>query len=142
KILWGLFCILAVISAIPAKKAAPPEHVLPFTECGEVFTSSTGEVTSPGYPGDYPNNIRDCGYLITVPEDQAIVLYFHFIDLEPGYDYINVYDGTDDLAPSINEFTGSLGNFAIGSTGNNMYITFRSDYINVRSGFRATWTTV
>ncbi|XP_065576705.1 cubilin-like [Artemia franciscana] len=142
KILSLLFCTLAVISAIPAKKPAPLKHVQPFTECGEVFTTSTGEVSSPGYPGNYPDSVSGCGYLITVPEGRAIALFFDFIDVEQEYDYINVYDGTNAFSPSIGEFTGSFNNLAVGSTGNNMYITFKSDYSNSGLGFRATWTTV
>ncbi|XP_065583655.1 cubilin-like [Artemia franciscana] len=137
-----VFCNLAVISAISAKKPAPLEYVQPFTECGEVFTNSTGEVTSPGYPDNYPNSVSSCGYLITRPVGRTVLLFFDFIDVEDSYDFVNVYDGKDTSSPSIGELTGSYNDYTIESTRNNMYITFTSDYSNSASGFQATWTTV
>ncbi|KAK2721286.1 hypothetical protein QYM36_003537, partial [Artemia franciscana] len=58
--------------------------------CGEVFTTNTGEITSPGYPGIYPSFVYGCEYVIIVPESRAILLAFDFIDLGWPYDYIHV----------------------------------------------------
>jgi len=57
--------------------------------CGGHFTSLTGSIVSPNYPGDYPNN-ADCRYTIIVPVDHYIILSFQTFNTESGYDYVKV----------------------------------------------------
>ena len=43
--------------------------------CGAVFTGDTGDILSPGYPGNYDNNLL-CNYSIMVDHNKFIVLTF------------------------------------------------------------------
>ena len=68
-------------------------------ECPEAVAtgSSTGYITSPGFPNNnYPNNKR-CQWTLNVPQGFILVLDFDFVNLEePGdmhnqcYDYVQV----------------------------------------------------
>ena len=48
----------------PSPSAAPPG---PPIICGGNYTNSTGDIYSPNYPDDYPNDAT-CPYNIIVPE--------------------------------------------------------------------------
>ena len=48
--------------------------------CGGSLSGSTGTVTSPNYPNDYPNNVY-CEWTITVPEE-VILLTFNDLNIE------------------------------------------------------------
>ena len=60
--------------------------------CGGSFTSSTGTLQSPGYPGNYSNNLN-CAWNITIP-DGTVGLKFSDFSVEGGsscpYDYLQV----------------------------------------------------
>ena len=51
--------------------------------CGGDFSTSAGSITSPGYPGTYPDDL-DCGYTITVPVGYVVTLTFTHIDVDYG----------------------------------------------------------
>ena len=56
--------------------------------CGDlkpltISGSSTGEIESPNYPSDYPNN-ADCQWQITVDIGSTINMTFIDFDLEDG----------------------------------------------------------
>ena len=46
-----------------------------YADCNEEISTPGTELTSPGYPNEYPNNIN-CTYLIRFNQDQRIVLKF------------------------------------------------------------------
>jgi cubilin len=46
-------------------------------ECGGVFESTTGMITSPNYPQKYSPSL-DCAWQIIVPEGSTIQVYLHF----------------------------------------------------------------
>ena len=61
-----------------------------------------GVISSPGYPGNYPNN-RDCIWIVGVPPGNTIMFTFGHIQLEPhpnctmAYDFVEVGWNTVDL---------------------------------------------
>jgi len=63
--------------------------------CGGQLTEETGNVTSPGYPDDYPGN-ANCTWTIRAPESYLILLHFNIFQLEyDSYcnkDYLEIYD--------------------------------------------------
>ena len=72
-------------------------------ECGGNFTTPNGIITSPSYPGKYPNN-ADCIYTISQPTGTVILLQFLSMDMEDGvhgscrFDYLEIRDGpTEEL---------------------------------------------
>ena len=63
-------------------------------ECGGDISGQTyGDISSPGYPGDYPAN-RDCFWTIQVAPGNVIQLLFGTLALETHenctYDYLEV----------------------------------------------------
>ena len=64
------------------------------TVCGgDIRDETSGVISSPGYPGDYPNN-RTCVWTIRVPAGNNIHVHFVGVDLEAhancSYDYLEV----------------------------------------------------
>ena len=62
-------------------------------ECEDAIATSesTGVLTSPGYPDNYPTS-TDCAWNIAVPQGYIVTVDFTFIDLEPTDDGSSCYD--------------------------------------------------
>ena len=54
-----------------------------FVACGEALNGSSGFLTSPNFPNNFPQNL-DCAWNITVPVGQIIRLTFLNFTLEPN----------------------------------------------------------
>ncbi|XP_054621835.1 neuropilin-1a-like [Dunckerocampus dactyliophorus] len=109
-------------------------------ECGGAIDIHTADyLTSPGYPGAYPPS-QHCVWVITAPEPgQKILINFnpHF-DLEDRdckYDYVEVYNGGDELSPMLGKFCGKIAPSPIISSGGQLLIKFVSDYETHGAGF-------
>ena len=65
---------------------------------------------------------------------------FGIIDQEIDYnDFLVIYDGSSDQSTQIAKLSGNLGSFDISSTGNSLFVKFKSDYFDDGStGFIAT----
>ncbi|XP_072017241.1 neuropilin-2-like [Amphiura filiformis] len=63
------------------------------TPCGQNFTSRSGVIRSPNYPGRHPSD-ADCVYVISVPSADRIAISFLSFDLEVGYDFLDYGIGT------------------------------------------------
>uniref|UniRef100_A0A668A894 Neuropilin 1 n=1 Tax=Myripristis murdjan TaxID=586833 RepID=A0A668A894_9TELE len=101
--------------------------------------NSADYLTSPGYPGAYPPS-QQCVWVITAPEPgQKILINFnpHF-DLEDRdckYDYVEVYNGGDEMSPMLGKFCGKIAPSPIISSGSQLLIKFVSDYETHGAGF-------
>ncbi|XP_075954409.1 neuropilin-1a-like [Anarhichas minor] len=109
-------------------------------KCGGTIEIHTADyLTSPGYPGAYPPS-QQCVWVITAPEPgQKILINFnpHF-DLEDRdckYDYVEVYNGGDELSPMLGKFCGKIAPSPIISSGSQLLIKFVSDYETHGAGF-------
>ncbi|XP_076600646.1 neuropilin-1a-like isoform X1 [Chaetodon auriga] len=106
---------------------------------GNIEIHTAGYLTSPGYPGAYPPS-QQCVWVITAPEPgQKILINFnpHF-DLEDRdckYDYVEVYNGGDELSPMLGKFCGKIAPSPIISSGSQLLIKFVSDYETHGAGF-------
>ncbi|XP_070575424.1 tolloid-like protein 2 isoform X1 [Ptychodera flava] len=107
-------------------------------DCGGTFTSSSGTLTSPSYPFDYPN-YADCYYSITVTQGYTIVLEFSLFVTEATFDTVEIFDGNSRYDTSLGEFSGSFINSQFTSSGRSLYIHFHSDGSTTASGFYATY---
>ncbi|XP_072030376.1 tolloid-like protein 2 [Amphiura filiformis] len=136
------------------------------TTCNHYLTEP-GTISSPNYPDNYPDD-AECQYRLTAPtglnvelviQDMAIEYvdwdYYsissHFWDSYsyydfPGcpFDYLSVYDGPEaDESRLIDVFCGSMDDVpepVIRSSGQHIYLEFKSDSsVNYR-GFQATFT--
>ena len=57
---------------------------------------------------------------------------------ESNYDFVTLYDGSNDQSTQIAKLSGNLGSFSISSTGNSFFVIFESDGWVTKDGFFAT----
>ena len=55
--------------------------------------------------------------------------------MEPSYDFLHIYEGEDSNSPLIGSFQGSQAPERIESSGNSLFLAFRSDASVGLSGF-------
>ena len=100
-----------------------PEINYSYGICNSYFTASTGNITSPSYPGNYPDK-ASCNYIISQPIGTYIKLTFHLMGIEYhqtcGYDYLYIRDGTSNVSPAIGNLCGTVIPSPILSTQNNV----------------------
>ena len=111
----------------------------------------TGIVNLPGY-----NNNEDCNGGITVAAGSRILLKFESFEVRCNWenfiyaknfyllqtesvDYLEVYDGPSSSATLIGKFDFEDGTIPqpIFSSGNSLYLRFKSDWLGTRDGFKA-----
>uniref|UniRef100_A0A8C3UBV4 CUB and Sushi multiple domains 2 n=1 Tax=Catharus ustulatus TaxID=91951 RepID=A0A8C3UBV4_CATUS len=114
----------------------PPTCTAP---CGGTLTGPAGVILSPQYPEPYPPG-KECDWKLTVSPDYVIALLFNVFSLEPGYDFLHIYDGPDSLSPLIGSFYGSQLPERIESSSNNLFLAFRSDASVSNAGFVIEYT--
>ncbi|KAH0503264.1 CUB and sushi domain-containing protein 2 [Microtus ochrogaster] len=115
---------------------ARPERLAP---CGGDLTGPSGVILSPNYPEPYPPG-KECDWKVTVSPDYVIALVFNIFNLEPGYDFLHIYDGRDSLSPLIGSFYGSQLPGRIESSSNSLFLAFRSDASVSNAGFVIDYT--
>uniref|UniRef100_A0A0X3NN85 Tolloid-like protein 1 n=1 Tax=Schistocephalus solidus TaxID=70667 RepID=A0A0X3NN85_SCHSO len=110
--------------------------------CGAKMKGNKGNISSLGYPGNYPAN-KTCLWTITVPKGYSVLLTFETFDLEDDtkcqYDYLQVFDGTLKSSPLLKTMCGANLPEPITSTGNTMALRFVSDNVIQKLGFAATF---
>nr|XP_040128948.1 deleted in malignant brain tumors 1 protein-like [Ictidomys tridecemlineatus] len=122
-----------------------PTTIPPVNFCGGFLAQSSGNFSSPFYPGNYPNNAR-CVWDIEVPNNYLASVIFTDVRLQGGCnnDYIEVFDGPSSSSPLIAKVcdgaTGSLGSFT--SSSNFLSVRFTSDGSVTRAGFQATFYSI
>ena len=104
---------------------------------------TTGEVTSPNYPDNYPNNLEKT-QTIRVEEGLVLSLQFTAFDIEAhsscDYDHLTITDG--DGTTLMEKSCGSSLPAAITSISNMIKVVFSTDGGSTRSGFSLSWTAV
>jgi len=110
--------------------------------CGGTYTSDNGILISPNYPNPYPHSAQ-CIWTITIPAGEVITFTFTSVDLEPHsncvWDYVELREGTDGLGDFVGRYCGNSTPPVYVSTGNSLWVKFKSDISNRGAGFRATW---
>uniref|UniRef100_A0A8C6YCD2 CUB and Sushi multiple domains 2 n=1 Tax=Naja naja TaxID=35670 RepID=A0A8C6YCD2_NAJNA len=114
----------------------PPTCIAP---CGGILAGPSGVILSPGYPEPYPPG-KECDWKLTVSPDYVIALVFHTFNLEPGYDFLHIYDGPSSLSPLIGSFYDTQVPERIESSSNNLFLAFRSDASVSNTGFVIHYT--
>ncbi|XP_075853394.1 CUB and sushi domain-containing protein 1 isoform X2 [Microcebus murinus] len=102
--------------------------------CGGNLTGPAGVILSPNYPQPYPPG-KECDWKIKVNPDFVIALIFKSFNMEPSYDFLHIYEGEDSNSPLIGSFQGSQAPERIESSGNSLFLAFRSDASVGLSGF-------
>lgn len=99
-------------------------------------------------PPLYPPDLS-CSWLITVPDEKIVKLFFDKFDLHwragDCGDYVEVLDGQYTSSESLEKFCAWSTPKAVLSSGRYMRVTFRSDYYSQSAGsdgFSATFKAV
>jgi len=107
-------------------------------DCGGVFYSSSGSLSSPGYPGQYANNLN-CNYTI-VPkgEDFIIATFVETFDIELGrrgcdFDRVEVVEVARNM--QVGSFCGTDLPEPV-STRGRMMVNLITDRSETRTGFK------
>ncbi|XP_078500080.1 scavenger receptor cysteine-rich domain-containing protein DMBT1-like isoform X2 [Lissotriton helveticus] len=112
--------------------------------CGGILLEPSGSLSSPFYPGHYPNNAR-CVWQIQARNNFRIHLSIHSLQLETSnncvYDYIEVYDGPLYTSPLLRRLCSS-SSYSFTSSSNSMTVLFSSDSSVTASGFRAFYSSI
>ncbi|KAJ9591926.1 hypothetical protein L9F63_001528, partial [Diploptera punctata] len=107
--------------------------------CGGILraTPQPQMLTSPGYPQDYPGGL-ECLYIIGSQVGRIISLEIEDLDLETTRDYILVRNGDNPKSQTIAHLTGSKEDNPplIMSTGNQLYLYFKTSLGDSRRGFK------
>ncbi|KAF1767212.1 hypothetical protein GCK72_007171 [Caenorhabditis remanei] len=104
--------------------------------CNSTLLLAPGVITSPNYPQNYDNNLF-CSYQLATLGSYKILLQFSGFITESSDDIVKVYDGDSSYKPLLGSYSGNLGSFNVVSTGNTVYVTFKTDGSNVFQGFSA-----
>lgn len=104
------------------------------------MTGTSAIFSSPNFPNAYPHNL-DCQYRVQVPAGKTIELYILHLELEHSHDNLVIYDGHSSTSTQIATLTGTTGSGRkFVTTGNELFVTFRSDGSVTRKGFQAVYT--
>ncbi len=103
------------------------------------LTTVSGNFDDGSGASDYGNN-SDCKWLIQPSGATDVTLTFSAFDVESGYDYVTVYDGTSTASTVLGNFTGSTIPNSVTSSGGAILVHFTSDNIVTASGFAAAYT--
>ncbi|XP_055505761.1 astacin-like metalloendopeptidase [Leucoraja erinacea] len=109
--------------------------------CGQILNSKIGSITSPNFPGLYPNNLN-CNWLIRIMDPYKIFLEFSVFRVhETGqcHDHLTIYDGANEHAHILDGPTCGAENPAVISKRNELLITFFSNWRSQAPGFVAAY---
>ncbi|NXD93880.1 AGRG6 protein, partial [Chaetorhynchus papuensis] len=110
-------------------------------DCRTVLTDPSGIFTSPCFPNDYPNS-QACKWIIRAPHGFIIQLTFIDFDIEeaPGciYDSLTLDNGESPM----NLCGITAKGLSYNSTGNEMIVSFKSDFSIQKKGFNASYVRI
>ncbi|KAL7057878.1 hypothetical protein AAHC03_016808 [Spirometra sp. Aus1] len=113
--------------------------------CGGYLEADEGNITSPGYPDEYPPRM-ECNWKIAVSAGFSIVLTFSRFELfaedDCPYNYLAIYDGPSDSSPLLRRLCGAQMPAHIKSSTNTMTVRFVVDGVLARNVFVATFRKV
>lgn len=113
------------------------EHIasLRFLTCGTETEASSAYLRS-CFGAEAVSQLCGCTALVL----QTLSLWLCSFSLEPGYDFLHIYDGPDSLSPLIGSFYGSQLPERIESSSNSLFLAFRSDASVSNTGFVIEYT--
>ncbi|XP_062851362.1 cubilin [Trichomycterus rosablanca] len=123
-------------------RAVSPADIDNIVGCGGNFDSQQGELRSPKWPNNYPNQAA-CTWSISIPSAKEIHISFTHFSLQAVnllgkcVDYVEVFDAA---GKSQGQFCGSVPpNLTI--AGDKATVRFLSNEARQAQGFRGYWTT-
>ncbi|XP_038138788.1 cubilin-like, partial [Cyprinodon tularosa] len=113
--------------------------------CGVDLIGESGQVASPLYPRNYPND-ADYRWTITVEGDNYVQIRFLDMDIEDlyncYYDKLKIFDGPDVYSFPLGRFCGLNRPDPVRSSGSTVTLHFQSDSFIAGKGFLLEWTAV
>ena len=108
--------------------------------CYGTYDNDQNEITTPNYPSVYPGSKR-CNWNIEVTQGKTIELEFEAFRLEAhancAYDWIQIFDGGSSSSSDLTgKLCGTRKPSNTRSTGNRLFLTWRSDSSGAYSGFK------
>ncbi|KAF2368216.1 EGF-like domain, partial [Trinorchestia longiramus] len=109
--------------------------------CGGLITSDEGSFRAPSTDGNYHHNLL-CEWVIRVPPSETIQLNITDFHLEGRgsrcyFDYLIIRDGGASDSPLIGKYCGRQAPPPFRSSGNQLFVQFKSDSSVARAGFTA-----
>ena len=115
-----------------------------FTACtvGGSLTGSSGFISSPNFPNNYPQGSR-CMWNITVPSGYMIRVSFHrfTLDSSPALDRVTITNVASGDGSQVLQLFGSFPPYPVYSVGSFTQLIFTS-VTGQYSGFNATYTAI
>ena len=116
--------------------------------CSGTYATDRNEITTPNYPSTYPAS-RQCNWNIEVPQGKFIELQFENFGLEGPvgtnciFDWLQIYDGgTSSSHDILGKLCGTRKPSNTRSSGNKLFLTWRSDPSGSHYGFNISATSV
>lgn len=103
------------------------------------LSAANGSFSDGSGTNDYANNSY-CSWLIQPPSATKVSLSFSMFSTEQDKDGVVVYDGADNSAQILGQFSGTSTPPTITSTGGEMYVEFLTDGATRGSGWVANYT--
>jgi len=102
------------------------------------LTAPSGTFNDGSGANNYANN-TNCSWLIQPTNASSITLSFSAFNTELNYDGVIVYDGANNTAPVLGQFSGTSIPSSVTSTGGSMYVEFLSDPAVRAQGWTANY---
>ncbi|PNF23973.1 hypothetical protein B7P43_G09286 [Cryptotermes secundus] len=113
--------------------------------CGGILRKPSGGFTSPDYPRGYPINTV-CEWTVIVDWGQSVELTIKDFSMHNApncfLDSLTVYSGTDDSGPQLLQMCHTSDREVLTSSGNSIFVRFKSDITYSGKGFSASYRTV
>ncbi|EDL12899.1 seizure related gene 6, isoform CRA_b [Mus musculus] len=104
--------------------------------CGGVIrNATTGRIVSPGFPGNYSNNLT-CHWLLEAPESQRLHLHFEKVSLAEDDDRLIIRNGNNVEAPPVYDSyeVEYLPIEGLLSSGRHFFVEFSTDSSGAAAG--------
>ncbi|RMC15003.1 hypothetical protein DUI87_07182 [Hirundo rustica rustica] len=111
------------------------------TPCGGHFSSPSGVILSPGWPGYYKDSLN-CEWVIEAEPGHSIKITFERFQTELNYDVLEVHDGPNLLSPLLGSYNGTQVPQFLFSSSNFMYLLFTTDNSRSNNGFKIHYESV
>jgi len=105
------------------------------------LTAPNGSFSDGSSTNNYSNN-SNCSWLIQPPNASAINLTFSTFNTELNNDGVIVYDGANNSAPILGQFSGTTIPSSLTSTGGSMYVEFLSNNSDRKQGWTANYSSI
>ena len=109
------------------------------TTCANTVLSSDRSIHSPNFPHKLNKN-EMCTWAIIAPSGKQVQIKFRDFRLEPSKDSLIIYDGPSKNSAMIQKLNGTSLPTDVISTGNSLFLEFKSDENKYYNGFNLKYS--